>query len=88
MTRLLTFKRQHKELHHRVGNVENLQLYAQSTISKHQALDNAMANAKARSKHWEREAKVGAGKTARVERKRDEAKEKGAARPVSCIYGG
>ena len=76
MTRLLAFECQHKELHHRVGDVEKLQLYAQSAISKHQALDDTMVNAKARSRHWEREVKVGAGKTARVERERDEAKGK------------
>ena len=66
---------QHRELHHRVGDVEKLQLYAQSAISKHQALDDAMVNAKVRSKHWEWEAKAGTGKTVSTERERDEAKE-------------
>ena len=57
-----------------------MRLYAQLTVSKHHALDDALLKAKARSKHWEREAKVGAEKTASAERERDEAKEE--AQPV------
>ena len=67
--------RQHKELHHRLGDVEKLRLYAQSVVSNHQALDNALVKAKALSKHWEHEAKAGAGKDGSVEKERDEAKE-------------
>ena len=52
-----------------------MRLYAQSVISKHQALDDALVKDKARSKHWEREVKAGAGKTASPERERDKAKE-------------
>ena len=66
---------QHRELHHRLGDAKKLRLYAQSVISKHQALDDALVKAKARFKHWEWEAKAGVGKTASLERKRDEAKE-------------
>ena len=44
-------------------------------VSKNQALDVALFKAKARSKHWEREAKAGVGKVASVEKERDEAKE-------------
>ena len=66
---------QHKELHYRLGDAEKLRLYAQSTISKHQALDEAMVKAKSRSKHWDQEANASTGKTASVERERDEAKE-------------
>ena len=46
----------------------------QSAISKHQSLDDALVKAKARSKHWEQEAKAGAGKIVGVEKERDEAK--------------
>ena len=60
-----------------------MRLYAQLTVSKHQALDDALVKAKARSKHWEREAKVGAGKTASAERKRDEAKEE--VQPIQLV---
>ena len=67
--------RQHRELHYRMGDVEKLRLYAQSIVSKHQALDEAMVKAKSRSKHWDQEANSGMGKTAGVERERDEAKE-------------
>ena len=52
-----------------------MRLYAQSVVSKHQALDEALVKAKARSKHWEREAKASVGKTVSAERERDEAKE-------------
>ena len=67
--------RQHSELHLRLGDAEKLRLYAQSTVSKHQALDDALVKTKARSKHWEREAKAGAGKIAGTKNERDEAKE-------------
>ena len=52
--------RQHRELHIRLDDAEKLRLYAQSTVSKHQALDASLVKAKARSKHWEREAKASA----------------------------
>ena len=67
--------RQHRELHHRLGDAKKLRLYAQSVVSKHQALDDALVKAKARSKHWEREAKADAGKTGTAKREKDEAKE-------------
>ena len=67
--------RQHKELHHRLADAEKLRLYAQSAISKHQALDEALGKAKAWSKHWERKAKASIGKAVSVEKERDKAKE-------------
>ena len=39
-------------------------LYVQSVVSKNQALDDALVKSKARSKHWEREAKAIVGKAA------------------------
>ena len=39
-------------------------------------LDDALVKAKATSKHWEWETKVGARKTGSAKRERDEAKEK------------
>ena len=62
--------RQHRELHHRLGDAKKVRLYAPSAISKHQALDDAMVKTKARSKHCEWEAKAGAGKITSVERQR------------------
>ena len=50
-------------------------MYAQSAVSKHQALDDTLVKDKARSKHWEGEAKAGARKIASAEKERDEAKE-------------
>ena len=66
--------RQHREFHAQPDDAEKLRLYAQSAISKHQALDDSLAKAKSRSKHWEREAKAGTEKIARAEKERDEAK--------------
>ena len=63
--------RQYKELNHRLRDAEKLRLYAQSTVSKHQAFNDAPIKAKARSKNWERDAKAGAGKTGNVERGRE-----------------
>ena len=53
---------QHRKAHLRLEDAEKLRLYAQSTVSKHHALDNSLVKTKARSKHWEREAKAGVGK--------------------------
>ena len=58
----------------RLDDIEKLWLYAQSAISKHQALDASLAKVKSRSKHWEREANFGAEKIKRVEKEREEAK--------------
>ena len=66
--------RQHKEFHAPLDDVEKLRLYAQSTISKHQALNASLAKARFWSKHWEREAKAGVEKTAGEEKERDKAK--------------
>ena len=69
-----------------IDDVEKLQLYAQSTVSKNQALDASLAKAKSRSKHWEREAKAGVEKTAGAEKVRDEAKnEAQVAWPVAVV---
>ena len=35
-----------------------MQLYALLAVSKHQALDAALANAESKSKHWKREAEA------------------------------
>ena len=67
--------RQHRELHLRLEHAEKLWLYAQSAISKHYALDDALVKAKAKSKHWEWEAKVGAKKIVGVKKERNETKE-------------
>ena len=63
--------RQHREFHARQNDAEKLGLYAQSTFSKHQALDASLTKAKSRSKHCEREAKAGVEKNAGAEKERD-----------------
>ena len=59
---------QYRELHLSLEDAKKLWLYAWSTVSKHHALDNALAKTKVRSK-------VGAEKTASIKKERDEAKE-------------
>ena len=54
--------RQHREFHAQLDDAKKLRLYAQSAVSKHQALDASLSKAKSRSKHWKREAKAGAEK--------------------------
>ena len=66
---------QHKEFHARLDDAEKLWLYAQLTVTKHQALDVSLAKAKSRFKHWELEAKAGVEKIVGEEKERDEAKE-------------
>ena len=67
--------RQHRELHLQLEDVEKLRRYAQSVVSKHHALDDALDKAKSRSKHWEQKAMVGIKRMISVEKERDEAKE-------------
>ena len=64
MTVIRNMARQHREFQSRLDDDKKLRLYAQSTISKHQALDTSLAKAKSRSKHLEREAKVSGEKMA------------------------
>ena len=44
---------QHRELYLRLDDVEQLRLYAQSAISKHNSLDDALGKARAKSRYWE-----------------------------------
>ena len=44
-------------------------------VSKHQALNDSLAKAKSRSKHWEREAKADAEKIKGVDKEMEEAKQ-------------
>ena len=79
---------QHRELHLRLEDAQKLRLYAQSIVSKHHALDDAVVKTKARSKHWEQEAKAGGEKIASAENERDEAKEEAQlARIVAATIG-
>ena len=67
---------EHRELCLRLEDVKKLWRYAQSAVSKHHALDDALNKVKARSKSWERKAKVGIERITCAEKERDEAKEK------------
>ena len=66
---------QHRELYHRLKDAEKLRLYARSFASKHHALEDSLGKAKAKSKHWERKAKVVIERAIATEKERDEAKE-------------
>ena len=74
MTTIQNMARQHREFQSRLDDVERLQLYAQSAVSKHQALDTSLAKAESKSKHWKQGAKVDAEKIVRAKKERDEAK--------------
>ena len=67
--------RQHIEFQSQLNEAEKLRIYAQSTISKHQALDTSLAKEESKSKHWKREAKVGAERIEREEKEMDKAKQ-------------
>ena len=71
-----------------MGDAEKLRLYAQLAISKHQALDDSLVKAKARSKHWEREAKARAGKIVSAEKEKNEAKEEAQHTQLAAIAAG
>ena len=74
MTTIRNMARQHREFQSRLDDTKKLRLYAQSVVSKHQALNTSLAKAKFKLKHWEWEAKTGGERTARTEKERDEAK--------------
>ena len=82
MTAIRNMAHQHREFQSRLDDAEKLRLYAQSTVSKHQALYASLAKAKSKSKHWELEAKVSRGKIAQMEKERDKAKQKA---KVACL---
>ena len=67
---------QHRELHQRLEDAEKLPLYAQSTASKHQALEEGLGKVRSKAKYCERKAKEGTERARKAEKERDEAKEK------------
>ena len=67
--------RQHNELHHRIEDAEKLRLYAQSAVSKHQALEDGLGKARSKAKYWEQKAKEGTKRAIGVEKERDKAKD-------------
>ena len=75
VTALRNMAHHQRELHLRLEDAKNLWLYAQFATSKYHALEDDLGKARARSKHWEQEAKAGAGKITSAENERDEAKE-------------
>ena len=66
---------QHRELYFQLDDDEQLQCYAQSTISKHNSLDDTLGKAKAKSSYWERKAKESTDKATSAKKERDEATE-------------
>ena len=66
---------QHRELHLPLDDAEKLWRYAQSTTSKHKALDDTLVKVRAKSKHWERKDKKGIERATVAENERNEAKE-------------
>ena len=65
---------QHREFQSRLDDAERLRLYAQSAISKHQALDASLAKVESKAEYWKQKAQAGVEKTERAEKEREEAK--------------
>ena len=65
---------QHREFQSRLDDAEKLQLYAQSAVSRPQALDASLAKAESKSKHWKQEAKASAEKIEWAKKEIGEAK--------------
>ena len=58
--------RQHRDFRSQLDDAERLRLYAQSAVSKHQALEASLAKAESKLKRLKQEAKDGAEKIERV----------------------
>ena len=79
---------QHREFQSRLDDVERLRLYAQSSVSKHQALDASLAKAESKEKYWKQEAQAGAEKIEREEKERDEAKQEAKVARLAAMAAG
>ena len=80
--------RWHKELYHRLEDLEKLRLYAQLIASKHQALEEGLGKERSKVENWERKAKEGTKRATRVEKERDEAKEEAKVTRLAAIIAG
>ena len=60
MTTIWNMVRQYREFQSRLNDAERLRLYAQSAVSKHQALNASLAKAESKVKYRRQEAKDGA----------------------------
>ena len=80
--------RQHRELYLRLDDAEQLPCYAQSAVSKHNALGEALRKARAKSRYWERKAKEGIEKAAATKKGRDEAKEEAHLARLTAVVAG
>ena len=88
VTAIQNMARQHREFQFQLDDAEKLQLYAQSAVSKHQALDASLAKAESKSKHWKREAKAGAEKIKQEEKERNEVKQEAKVARLAAIAAG
>ena len=88
VTTIWNMARQHKEFRSRLDDAKRLWLYAQSAVSKHQALDASLTKAESKSKHWKREAKADAEKIERAEKERDEAKQEAKVSRLAAVAAG
>ena len=75
MTTIQNMARQHKEFQSRLDDVERLWLDAQSSISKHQALDASLAKVESKMKWWKQEAKADEKKIELAEKEMDNPKQ-------------
>ena len=79
---------QYREFQSQLDDVERLWLYAQSSVSKHQALDASLAKEESKAKHWKRETRAGEEKIELVEKERDKAKQEVKAARLAAIATG
>ena len=71
-----------------MNDAEQLRRYAQFAVSRHNALDDTLSKARAKSRYWERKANEGTKRATGTMKERDEAKEKAQiARLVYVIAG-
>ena len=75
MTAIQNMAHHYREFQSRLDDAKRLRLYAQSSVSKHKALDAYLAKEESMLKHWKQEAKAGAKKIGQAEKERDEAKQ-------------
>ena len=75
MTTIRIMACQHRDFRSQLDNAKRLWLYAQSVVSKHQALDASLAKEESKLKRLKQEAKDGAEKIERSKKEKDEAKQ-------------
>ena len=91
VTAIRNIARRHRELYLLLNDGEQLRRYTHSIVSKHNALDDALGKARAKSRHWEWKAKEGIERAVEVDNERnerDEAKEEAQHARLAIVAAG